>query len=326
MARAERQKLKLCLTIDLFKRRSDEEHPISVSDIIDYLADNGITAERRSVYRDIDSMRELGYDIVSVHNKRFTYFLANREFETAELKLLVDAVQSSRFITKTKSRELIKKLESLATEYDAEKLQSQVFVANRIKSSNESIYYNVDRISGAITGDRRVSFRYFDWSMKKRRVYRRDGARYCISPWALVWNNENYYMIGYDSENEMIKHYRVDRMTELEAESGMKRDGAAEFRGFDVAAYSKRFFGMYDGELTPVTLRCAKELTNAVIDRFGGEVKMRPTDDEDRFDAEAIVALSPVFYSWVFQFGGRVKIIAPREAAEELREMAKKFE
>ena len=198
MPRSQNQKFKLYYIIEYFKKYTDEEHTVSVSDLIDYLAGLGITAERKSIYRDIQAIEELGYEIIQVHDKRFTYYLAEREFETAELRTLADAVASSRFITKKKSSELIKKLEALTNVHVAKRLNAQVFVANRIKTSNESIYYNVDAIHNAIADNSRITFMYFDWDMNKRRVYRHDGKVYDVSPWALAWNNENYYLVAYD--------------------------------------------------------------------------------------------------------------------------------
>ena len=322
MARSERQKLKLCVLIDFFMKKTDPDHPASVTDIIDYLAGQGILAERKSIYRDIAAMEELGYDIVALHNKRFSYYLGTRTFETAELRLLVDAVQASRFITGKKSNELIRKLESLATEYDAKKLHSQVFVTNRIKSSNESIYYIIDSIHSAIQENRQISFKYFDWDVAKNRVYRKSGGIYEVSPWALIWHNENYYLIGYDSKDECIKHYRADRMSAIDM-SEKQRDGGDQFKELDVALYAKKFFGMYNGEFITVTLRCSNDVTNAVIDMFGSDADFKPCEDGESFEVTAEVALSPVFLSWVFMFGGKVEIISPDFAAEQLRDMAK---
>ena len=324
MPRTEKQKLKLCLVIDLFKRKTDQDHPISVTGIIDYLASHGVTAERKSVYRDISAMQDLGYEIIQVHNKHFMYYLANRDFETAELKMLVDAVQASRFITKRKSNELIRKLENLTTEYDANQLQSQVFVTNRIKTSNESIYYNVDAINYAINENRRITFTYFDWDIHKRRKFRNGGGLYEVSPWALIWHNENYYLIAYDGKAGFIKHYRVDRMMSIDC-TDTKRDGKDAFKEVDVAKYAKKFFGMYNGEIANVTLRCASELTNAVIDMFGTDVRFRADNDEKTFEIDVEIALSPVFFSWVFMFGGKVEILSPDSAAQELKRMAEKF-
>ncbi len=322
MPRSKNQKLKLYYIIDYFKKYSDEEHTVSVSDIIDYLAENGITAERKSIYRDIEAITELGYEIISVHDKRFTYYLAEREFETAELRMLVDAVAASRFITKKKSSELIKKLEALTTVYTARKLNSQVFVANRIKASNESIYYNVDAIHNAIAENSKINFVYFDWDKNKRRVYRHNGKIYEVSPWALVWNNENYYLVAYDSDEGKIRHYRVDRMMSIMTVN-KPRDGKDDFREADTAQYTKKFFGMYDGEITKVTLNCSQEITNAVIDMFGSEVKFIPQTDGKTFNVTVELAVSPVFLSWVFMFGGQVKIVSPKNVAEKLKDMAR---
>lgn len=324
MPRSEKQKIKLCLIIDLFKRRTDSEHPVSVSEIIDYLAGKGIMSERKSIYRDISAMQDLGYEVIQVHDKRFSYYLNSRPFETAELRLLVDAVQASRFITKKKSGELIKKLEALTTEYDAKKLHSQVFVTNRVKTSNESIYYNVDAIHNAIQDNYQITFTYFDWDINKRRVYRKSGSIYEVSPWALIWHLENYYLIAYDACEDMIKHYRVDRMSGINMIE-KKRCGRDVFKDVDVARYAKRFFGMYNGEIVSVRLNCARELTNAIIDMFGSEVQFEPQPDGTTFDVEVEVAMSPVFLSWVFMFGGQIKILSPESAAVELRAMAEKF-
>lgn len=324
MARSEKQKLKLFYLIDIFKKKTDEDHPISVNEIIQQLHNVGISAERKSIYRDIEAMQELGFDIIPVHNKTFSYYLGSREFETAELRLLVDAVQASRFITKKKSNELIKKLEGLAADYDAEKLQSQVFVTNRIKTSNESIFYNVDCIHSAINSNNKISFLYFDWDIKKHKVYRHNGKKYIVSPWALIWNSENYYLIGYDSDTDSIRHYRVDKMVTINS-IDEKREGRAKFNNVDVAVYSQRLFGMYNGDIVSVRLRCSKDVTNAVIDRFGTDVRFIPSSDGESFEVTVDVAISPVFFSWVFMFGGKVKIISPLSMQDKMREMTESF-
>lgn len=295
-----------------------------MSELIDYLESLGITAERKSIYRDIAAMEDLGYDIIALHDKRFTYYLAEREFETAELRMLADAVASSRFITKKKSAQLIKKLEGLTTEYDADKLDAQIFVANRIKASNESIYYNVDAIHNAISKDCRISFLYYDWDKSKTKVYRRDGERYIVSPWGLIWNNENYYMVAYDSREQELRHYRVDRMMSI-SEVEEPREGKAEFCGTDTAQYTKKFFGMYDGEITTVTLNCDEEITNAVVDMFGTDTEFVPQPDGNTFNVTVELAVSPVFLSWVFMFGGKVRIVSPEAVNDELKNMAKKI-
>lgn len=324
MARSKNQKLKLYYLIDYFKKYTDEDHTVSVVELIDYLATQGITAERKSIYRDIEAIRDLGYEIMVLHEKRFTYYLAEREFETAELRMLVDAVAASRFITKKKSNELIKKLESLTTEYTAKKLNSQVFVANRIKASNESIYYNVDEIHNAISENSRITFIYYDWDKNKRKVERHNGRRYEVSPWALVWNNENYYLVAFDYFEKKIRHYRVDRMMSISM-NGKPREGKDEFAGVDTAQYTRKFFGMYDGDVTSVTLNCSEDITNAVIDMFGTDVKFVPQIDGRTFNVTVELAVSPVFLSWVFMFGGKVKIVSPQNVADELKNMAKEI-
>lgn len=323
MPKSKNQKLKLYYIIEYFKRYTDENHPVTVSEIIDYLADLGITAERKSIYRDIAAMGELGYDVISLHDKHFTYYLAEREFETAELRMLADAVASSRFITKKKSAQLIKKISGLTTKYDAEKLGAQIFVANRIKASNESIYYNVDAIHNAISENSQISFLYYDWDKSKKKVYRHDGERYRVSPWGLIWNNENYYMVAYDSREGEIRHYRVDRMLSIATED-IPREGKAEFKETDTAQYTKKFFGMYDGEVVAVTLNCDEDITNAVVDMFGTDVEFIPQSDST-FNVTVELAISPVFLSWVFMFGGKVRIISPKSVHNELVAMAKKF-
>lgn len=323
MPRFEKQKYKIYYLIEYFKKYTDEEHTVSVSELIDYLAGLGISAERKSIYRDIAAISELGYEIMQVRDKRFSYYLAQREFETAELRTLADAVASSRFITKKKSAELIKKLESLTNIHNAKRLNAQVYVANRIKASNESIYYNVDAIHNAIADDSCISFKYFDWDKNKHRVYRHDGREYEVSPWALVWNNENYYLIAYDMREKEIRHYRVDRMIAI-SQLDKKREGKAEFNDEDTAQYTKKFFGMYDGELTNVTLNCSEKITNAVIDMFGTDVKFTPQSDGKTFNVTVEVAVSPVFLSWVFMLGDNIKIISPQNVCDKFRKMVQK--
>ena len=322
MPRSKNQKLKLYYLIEYFKKYTDEDHTVSVSELIDYLAGLGITAERKSIYRDIEAITDLGFEIIPVHDKRFTYYLAEREFETAEVRMLVDAVASSRFITKKKSGELIKKLETLTTEYTAKKLNSQVFVANRIKASNESIYYNVDARHNAISENSKINFRYYDWDKNKRKVYRHDGKEYEVSPWALVWNNENYYLIAYASDEQKIRHYRVDSMMSI-SQNGKIREGREAFSDQDTAQYTKKFFGMYDGEMTKVTLNCSEDITNAVIDMFGSDVKFFPQPDGKTFNVTVELAVSPVFLSWVFMFGGQVRIVSPKKVKDEFLAMTK---
>lgn len=225
MAKSSGQKLKLLYLIKMLRENTDENHPMSTPDIIKYLENQGIHAERKSIYNDMECLADFGYDVVQVQSRLGGgYYLGSREFELPELKLLVDAVQSSRFITTKKSRELIRKLEQIAGKNDAGKLQRQVYVAGRVKTENESIYYSIDAIHRAIQENKQISFVYLDWNLKKQLVPRPNGNK-CVSPWALIWREENYYLAAYDSEDRVIKHYRVDKMGQAEVTDPGKGGG-----------------------------------------------------------------------------------------------------
>ena len=320
MGRTENQKLKLLYLKELFERQSDEEHLLSMQDILDALAAQGIRAERKSVYDDILCLQQFGMDIVTVKGRNGGYFLASRTFELPELKLLVDAVQSSKFLSERKSMQLIAKLETLASGYAAGSLRRQVVVKNRIKAMNESIYYAVDYIHDAINRDAKIAFQYFTWDEHKEKKLRHDGKEYLISPWALTWDEENYYMIGYDSEEDKIKHYRVDKMTNLQP-TEEKRDGAELFDNFDMALYSKQTFGMYGGREETVTLRCKNELANVMIDKFGFDTAFSNITDT-HFDMRVKVFVSPMFLTWLMNFGADVTVLSPESVKDELIELA----
>ena len=322
MARSSFQKLKLLHVMNYLLQNSDEEHPITVNQMIQYLESNGIAAERKSIYDDIEALRTFGMDIEECKRGRvFGYYVASRTFELPELKLLVDSVQSSKFITHRKTLSLIKKIEGLASVYDAQLLQRQVYVRNRVKSMNESVYYNVDEISNAITDDRMIRFRYFEFDAAKQRRYRHDGRVYEISPFALMWDDENYYMLGYDAAAEKLKHYRVDKMAGIEA-AEQARLGKERFAEIDMSAYSKQVFGMFTGSSETIRLRFKNRLAGAVMDRFGKEVILTP-DGEEHFTVSIEVAVSPQFYAWLFGFGTAVEILSPAGAAREMAARAK---
>lgn len=321
MAKASNQKAKLLYLIKIFEEKTDEEHPITINELIAELEQVGIKAERKSLYSDIEILQSFGFDIVAQRSKTYGYYLASRDFELAELKLLVDAVQSSKFITHKKSNELIKKIEQLSSSHDAELLQRQVYVANRIKNANESIYYNVDRIHNAIGENSKISFKYFDWTMDKEKQFRRDGSKYIVSPWALTWDDENYYLVAYETETDMVKHYRVDKMMYIDT-IHEKRDGKKKFAEFDMAIYSKKFFGMFNGSEETVTIRCDKSLAGVIIDRFGKDITLFP-DDENNFKVNINVAVSPMFLAWVFNFGEKMTIVSPKRVIEQFKEMAR---
>ena len=315
MARSERQKLKLFYIRDFLLRNSDEEHPVTIKNIIAYLAQNDIAAERKSVYSDIDALRSYGMDIVQ---EQGNYYVGGRYFELPELKLLVDSVQSSKFITHKKTGTLIKKIEDLASVYEARLLNRQVFVTNRIKSMNESIYYNVDEIHSGIAHDKKIRFHYFEWNIAKEKVFRRGGDWYEVSPYALTWDDENYYLVAFDSMAGIIKHYRVDKMTDISITSA-ERDGKDVFSSLDMAVYAKKVFGMFSGVEQRVQLRAKNHLVGVVLDRFGKDVSIVPDGDE-HFTLWVNVIVSPQFFSWVSAFGTEMMIAAPVNVTEQMRE------
>ena len=306
-------KEKLLLLLHIFQRESDENHPLSVPKLLDKLQANGILAERKSVYADVEILRKQGYDIVLQRGRG--YYLGERNFQLAELKLLVDAVQSSRFITVKKSHELIHKLEQQTSAYGAQTLQRQVFVAGRVKSMNESVYYTIDKLHTAIANRKAVTFKYFEYNVKKEKVFRREGKRYTVSPLGLIWDNENYYLAGYDHRSCEMRHYRVDKMAEL-AVTCLPLEGADG--GFDIASYAQKHFGMFSGREGQVTLRCRNSLVGVVLDRFGRDAILVP-DGEEHFTVTVPAVVSPQFLGWVFGLGDGVQILRPDWAAEKLK-------
>lgn len=314
MAKSPGQKLKLLYIIRLLSDSTDENHPASTADIIAYLGANGIHSERKSIYDDIEKLCGFGYDIIRIQNRLGGgYYMASRDFELAELKLLVDAVQSSRFITTRKSRSLIRKLEHMAGKHDAGKLQRQVYVAGRIKTENESIYYNIDNIHRAIQENKQILFQYLDWNLKKELVPR-IGGRKQASPWALIWKEENYYLAAYDSVDGIMKHYRVDKMGQVRVLKEA-REGLEQFSEVDPAVYTNRTFGMFSGETETVTLQFPNRLAGVVLDRFGRDVDIRPVSDRF-FRIRAKVAVSGQFFGWLAGIGREAVVVAPDAVRE----------
>jgi len=306
---------RLLCVLDYILTNSDEDHPVSTEAIITHLAARGHSADRRTVYEDIHAIEAAGYDIISLKGSSFGYFISARTFEDAELRLLVDSIQSSRFITEKKTLSLIKKIESLTSVHRAADLQRQVYVSGRVKSMNETVYYNVDSLSDAINRSVMVTFRYFDYDITAEKVYRRGGAAYHVSPYALIWDNENYYLLAYDAEDSMMKHFRVDKMNRITA-TGEPREGAEEFTGIDLSRYSVMHFGMFHGDTVDVSMRFSTRLSGPVIDRFGKDVRMIP-DGDDHFTVTLPIAVSPVFFSWIFSFGEDAEITGPPAVRSE---------
>lgn len=319
MARGNNQKLKIVYLMKILLEKTDETHRITMPEIIAELESYGIRAERKSIYSDIENLRLFGMDIIGEQRDRsYCYYVGNRQFELAELKLLVDSVQSSKFITAKKSNELIKKIEGFASKYEASQLQRQVYVSERIKTMNESIYYNVDTIHTAIGANSKITFQYFQWDVHKQMVLRKNGALYEVSPWALSWDDENYYLIAFDSKENKIKHFRVDKMLHIEVKND-KREGKEQFNKFDMAVYAKKTFGMFGGEERTVKLLCENSLAGVMIDRFGKDLFLIPTD-ESHFTVRVNVAVSRQFLSWVIALGEGVKIVEPESVVEQMKE------
>ena len=320
MAKSANQKLKLLILKDYLLRNSDEKHPVTIPQIIEELGRYDIKAERKSLYDDLEALRVYGLDIVQ---SRGNYYVGQRNFETPELKLLVDSIQSSKFITEKKTMSLIKKLEELASMYDAQLLERQVYVRNRVKSMNESVYYNMDSIADAINQDRAIRFKYFEYTVTKEHRIRRNGDWYVVSPFALMWDDENYYMVAWDANAGSLKHYRVDKMLEITALKDARK-GKEAFAEVDMAAYAKKTFGMFTGQDRSVRLRFKNILAGAVFDRFGRDVMLIP-DGEDHFVVTLDVAVSPQFYSWVFGFGTDVEILSPDDIRERAADLAQQI-
>ena len=319
MGRTENQKLKLLYLKELFERQSDEEHLLSMQDILDALAARGIRAERKSVYDDILCLQQFGMDIVTVKGRHGGYFLASRTFELPELKLLVDAVQSSKFLSERKSMQLIAKLETLASQYAAGSLRRQVTVAGRVKTMNESVYYSVDLLHEAIQKNSRITFRYFDYDLNGARRYR--PGLYAASPYALCWQDENYYLIAH-SERHGLTHYRIDKMAKLSI-ADKPRVITEQARQLDLTRYGKTVFGMFSGTPQQVKLRFRNSLAGVVIDRFGKSAMLVP-DGESHFTFTTEIVLSPVFYGWLAGFGEQAEIMFPASVREDFADLCRR--
>ena len=313
MAKGKNQKLKLLYLRDYLLRNTDEDHGVTLAEITDYLSECDITAERKSLYDDIELLRSVyGMDIILQKTaKRFEYKVVSREFDLHELKLLGDAVESSRFITEKKSAELINKLKKQCSRYEADKLSRQILCNGKVKNMNESIYHNVDSIFDAIADEVCISFKYFNYTHDKQKQYRRGGDRYDASPFTLVYSEDKYYLIAYDKKAEEIRHFRVDRMDSIE-KTKSRRAAKRYFSGIDIARYTDLHFSMFGGELCRVRLRFDLDFANAVFDRFGRDI-VTVRHGEDSFETSVQVAVSEQFFGWLAGLGGHAGILAPED-------------
>lgn len=324
MSRSANQKLKLLYLSKILTEKTDDEHALTMPQLIKALNSYGIEANRKSIYDDLDALSLYGMDIIRDRKGPQTFYhLGNRDFEIAELKFLVDAIQASKFISEKKTKELIKKLESNLSTYDATLLERDVNVVGRVKNMNESIYYTIDELHNAMNANVCVRFKYFSWNIKGKEEYRRDGDYYEVSPWALHFDDEKYYLVAYDMDKKEMRHYRVDKMRDVSV-TNKKRKGITEFKKQNKAKYTQQHFRMYGGEVETVTLKCRNDMANVIVDQFGKDVMMIPIDDE-YFKVNVEVAVSDQFFGWIVGIGGGVKIDAPEKVKIDFQECIRKF-
>ena len=314
MAKSERQKLKLLYLRDYLRQNTDASHPAGVQTLIDYLASKDIHAERKSIYDDIRTLNEYGTEILFRRGNPSGYYVAQRDFELPELKLLVDAVLSSKFLTQKQSAVLIRKLAALSSTHEAELLRREIVLSGRLKSANDRSFANIDLLHEAIGADSQISFRYFDRGVDRKKHFR--AGIYTASPCALVWDDENYYLVAHSSKHGLT-HYRVDKMEDIRL-TGEKRIVTDETRAFDPASYSKQVFGMYRGSSKRVKLRFENALAGVVLDRFGEDAMLIP-DGDAHFTLTMTVSVSPNFLGWLAGFGGRASVVFPKSVVGEYR-------
>lgn len=322
MPKGTKQKLKLYYLSQIMTEKTDDEHMITMEEIRQALKAYDVTADRKSLYDDLETLRILGIDVVGEKvGRNYYYHVGGKKFEIAELKLLVDAIQSSKFITEKKSNELIKKLTSMASKYEAAQLKRQVVVQGRVKTMNESIYYFVDDVHRAIAENKQIRFEYMKWNPEKKMEPRRE-TPYTASPWALTWDDENYYLIAYDEEANGIRHFRVDKMKSIEV-LDKKREGREQFRQFNLAQYAKMSFGMFGGEKTKVKIAFTGEYAGVMLDRFGRDITIRPADKSGWYETSVDVALSDQFFGWIFALGRNVRITGPDGVVKKYKDEIK---
>lgn len=317
------QKAKLLLLAKVLMQESDQEHPLTVKQLIAYLKENGISAERRTIYEDIEILQQFGMDIIVERKVQNQYYWGEREFQLPELKLLVDAAISAKFITPQKSQELIQKIGNLASKFQAKKLKRQLHVQGRAKAINEKIYYSVDALQTAIAEDKQIEFTYFQWKIEESapnkiiREKKKDGKPYRVSPWAMVWDDENYYLIAYDKTVNEMRHYRVDKMENMQVLEE-SRLGAKVFGAIDMAKYTQTTFGMFGGKKIDVELRVDNKLIGVIIDRFGIDTVLYNVR-EGYFSVKIEVVPSPQFIGWLMGFGTQIEVVSPAELRQSIK-------
>ena len=324
MARGNNQKLKLLYLARIMQEETDETHGLTISQVIDKLSAYDIDAHRKNLYEDFKTLDDFGIEIIKTHKGNKTYYHAdNGVFDIAELKFLVDVVENSKFITEKKSNKLIEKIISLASNYEAKLLKRQVYVTDRVKSMNESILYTVDQIHGAMNLNHPITFHYFEWGTDGKAQLRHNGKLYEVSPWALIYDDGNYYMEAYDDEFHNLKTYRVDKMQDVVISEEKQRKGNDIFKKKDLSMYRRNRFGMFSGKNEVVTLLCEKEMANVIVDRFGRDIHMQMVDDT-HFQVNVDVAVSGNFLGWIIGIGG-VRITAPEQVVKQMEAIRDKM-
>lgn len=314
-------KSRLIVLSKMFYTLTDEEHTMTNLQILDYLKEHDVPANEKTLRGDIRLLKELGFDIVTIVSRPNRYHQGKREFTLPELKLLIDAVCSSRFITTKKSHDLGTKLAELASDNQKKELHRNVYATNRVKNSNESIYGMVDIINEAINSHRQIQFKYREYDGDLKPVFRNNGEVYELSPYALFWNEDYYYVVGWSEKHSNVSTFRADRLVDPVI---IDKKTKKKPKDFDLDDYSRRIFEMYDGEPTEVKLEVRNDLAKYLVDRFGTDLETMPSSD-DYFQVTVEVSLSPTFYAWVFRFGGEIRILSPAKAVNEITEMANKL-
>lgn len=325
MARDNYRKVKLIKLLELLRQHTDEQHPMTTNQICDAMDGMGIPCDRRIVTQDVIALNQLGYEIMATmvgHEK--AYFVEDRNFSLPELKILIDAVHASSFITEKKSQELIEKIAALAGSHRAEVLTRNMICFNHRKHSNEKILYTIDTLEEAILSQKKVIFLYFDLDEKGQRVYRRGGHHYVVEPIALVFNEDNYYLMSYSSRHDSTSNYRLDRMDGVKIIDEPCCQRAIELRR-EVASYTEQAFKMFGGQPEDVVLEFDRKLIGVVYDKFGESVQMIPSGEE-KCIATLKVRISPTFWGWLFQFAGEMKVLSPASVAEAYLEQARKLQ
>ena len=317
----------ICL-LKLLEKYTDEEHQLTTMELSNMLeSEYGLSVHRVTFKRDIEALQEMGYDIVETRSSQNKYFMGDRKFELPELKLLIDAVESSKFITSNKSKVLINKINDLASVYQVKKLKRNNYVVKNIKPDNEQIYYIVDAINDAINENKQISFQYYDFTGLKKKVLKNNGEVYTISPYHLTWNGDYYYVLGYSEKREKVITFRVDRIATIP--TILEKESYPQPEEFDLNEFTKTVFKMFEGDVVEVDLRCDNSLMKTIVDKFGEDVTTLAYD-MNSFRVITDVAASPTFYGWVFGFSGKIQILGPENVKEEYKKMvmdtAKVFE